>query len=293
MTELHLPPSAAVASRLAAGDAAVTAGVDIRPLTSLHDLDRAYRLFDAIWNPEPSEPPVTTGLLRALVKAGNYVAGAFDGDVLVGACMGFFSEPRTEALHSHITGVAESARGRNVGLALKVHQRAWAMERGISSIHWTFDPLVRRNAYFNLTKLGAVASEYLSNFYGTMRDSLNSGQDSDRLLVRWELASWTPEAGSRINADPSDGQTAGAPFALSQSQTGRPKLGDLAAAQVLVAVPADIDKLRIVDPRAVGEWRMAVREVLGTLMAEGARVIGFDRTGYYVVDRTGSGRKPR
>jgi hypothetical protein len=34
---------------------------------------------------------------------------------------------------------------------------------------------------------------------------------------------------------------------------------------------------------------VAVREALGTLLAEGARVTGFDRSGYYVVTRTERG----
>jgi len=33
-------------------------------------------------------------------------------------------------------------------------------------IAWTYDPLIRRNAYFNLVKLGARPVEYLRNFYG-------------------------------------------------------------------------------------------------------------------------------
>ena len=56
-------------------------------------------------------------------------------------------------------------------------------------IEWTFDPLVARNAYFNLVKLAAEPSEYLTNFYGPMLDLINGKDDTDRLLVRWDLAS--------------------------------------------------------------------------------------------------------
>ena len=100
---------------------------------------------------------MTLELLRAFTKAGNYVGGAFDGGRLVGACVGFFHAPAEDALHSHIAGVAPGLTGRNVGFALKLHQRAWALLRGVSEIAWTFDPLVSRNAYFNLVKLGAPA----------------------------------------------------------------------------------------------------------------------------------------
>ena len=61
-------------------------------------------------------------------------------------------------------------------------------------MHWTFDPLVRRNAYFNLHKLGARAvDQYLPDFYGRMTDGINAGDTtSDRLYIQWDVAS--PEA---------------------------------------------------------------------------------------------------
>ena len=121
---------AAGAAVRAAESAARAAGVRIRTLTDLAGLDEVYRLYDGIWRPDPSNPPVTTELLRALTKAGNYVGAAFDGPRMVGACMGFFGAPADTALHSHIAGVASAALARSVGIALKRLQRAWAMQRG-------------------------------------------------------------------------------------------------------------------------------------------------------------------
>ncbi|MBV8931977.1 MAG: GNAT family N-acetyltransferase, partial [Kutzneria sp.] len=170
-----------------ADTAARRAGVTIRQLSDVDDFRATCRLFADIWQPDPSEPPTTAELLRALTAAGNYVAGAFDGDELVAASVGFFGPPTDKAMHSHIAGVSTRARGRNVGFALKVHQRAWAMRRGVSTISWTFDPLVRRNAYFNVSKLAAVPVEYRPNFYGGVLDGINKGDDTDRLLVDWPL----------------------------------------------------------------------------------------------------------
>ena len=51
---------------------------------------------------------------------------------------------------------------------------AWALERGLSEVTWTFDPLVRRNAWFNIEVLGGHITEYVPNFYGTMSDSINA-----------------------------------------------------------------------------------------------------------------------
>ncbi|MFD0890662.1 hypothetical protein ACFQ08_39470, partial [Streptosporangium algeriense] len=182
------------AACVAAEAAARTAGVDIRLLDSVGELEAVRRLYERIWRTGENNPPVTADLLRAMAKAGSYVSGAFDGDEMVGACFGFFSPPAREALHSHIAGVSARVQGRNVGFALKLHQRAWAMPRGVNEVCWTYDPLIRRNAYFNITKLAADPAEYLPNFYGPMDDDINRSDDTDRILIRWRLGSPGVEA---------------------------------------------------------------------------------------------------
>jgi predicted GNAT superfamily acetyltransferase len=228
---------------------------------------------------------MTLELLRAFGKAGNYVGGAFDGDRLVGACVGFFHAPADDALHSHIAGVVPDTAGRHVGFALKLHQRAWALARGVADIVWTFDPLVSRNAYFNLTKLGALAVEYLPNFYGPMADALNGGDDSDRLLVRWRLRD--PAVVRACEGEPARCPTAGAPavVALGLADDGSPAVGDLTGAVSLVSVPADIAALRVSDAALAQEWRVAVRDALTALVAGGGEIVGFDRAGFYIVRR--------
>jgi predicted GNAT superfamily acetyltransferase len=255
--------------------AALAAGVVVRELSELSDLDGVYRLYNEIWQPDPANPPVTTELLRAMTKAGNYVSGAFEGDRLVGACVGFFGTPPNVRLHSHVAGVSATAMGRSVGFALKLHQRAWAISRGLTAIEWTFDPLVSRNAYFNLSKLGALPVEYLPNFYGGMRDQINGDDESDRLLVQWDLRS----TGTKTYDDRQ------AVIALDRSDTGLPVMGTVDGPELLVAAPQDIESLRTTDPGGAKQWRLAMREVLGTLVAEGARITGFDRAGWYRVTR--------
>ncbi|MCD4523961.1 GNAT family N-acetyltransferase [Nocardioides sp. cx-173] len=271
----------------AADAAALTAGVSVRDVVDLAELGEVVGLFATIWGRD-ANPPVTLELLRAFTKAGNYVGGAFEDGRLVGACVGFFHAPAEDALHSHIAGVSSAATGRSVGFALKLHQRSWALLRGVSEIAWTFDPLVSRNAHFNLVKLGALPVEYLPNFYGAMPDRLNGADDSDRLLVRWPLRATVVQA-----AATGDGPRAAvgpdAVVALGVGPDGLPVRGRLDAATSLVAVPADVEALRRTDPRAAQEWRRAVRDVLTELAADGARITGFDRTGGYVVRRTSEG----
>ncbi|WP_343245145.1 GNAT family N-acetyltransferase, partial [Streptomyces sp. SID14478] len=177
--------SALVEAAVAASDLAQRrSGVTIRELAQEPELRAACALLDQVWRPPAGSPLITMALLRGFEHSGSYVAGAYEDDRLVGVCVGFLARG---GLHSHIAGVDVRARGHSVGFALKVHQRAWALERALPKVTWTYDPLVSRNAYFNLAKLGAVVEEYLPDFYGVMDDGVNQGQGSDRLLVGWDL----------------------------------------------------------------------------------------------------------
>lgn len=262
--------------------AARSAGVAVEPLTDLADLERVVALFDAVWGGTGAAPPVSLELLRALTKAGNYVGGARLDGRLVGACVGFFHAPGEGALHSHIAAVSREAAGRHVGYALKLHQRAWALDRGVERIAWTFDPLVARNAWFNLAKLGGTVVEYLPDFYGPMGDRINAGDASDRLLVHWEL---TRPVGAAMRVSARAELATGAVVALVAGEDGEPVRGPVSVPgrAALVGVPPDVEALRVTDPGLAARWRVALRETLGGLLGAGGRVEGFDREGWYVV----------
>ncbi|MGW0534006.1 GNAT family N-acetyltransferase [Streptomyces sp. NPDC003032] len=250
--------------------------LDVRELHELRELAAANALFEEIWGSAPGASPMGTEQMRALSHAGNYVAGAFADGCLVGASVAFFAAPVGQALHSHVTGALP---GHAAGPALKWHQREWALARGLSRITWTYDPLVRRNAHFNLAKLGARPVEYLANFYGSLDDAINGGDDTDRALVAWELSTPVPASGPGPAPVPADAVTA-----LSLRE-GLPVVEplDSSTTTLLLDVPPDIEALRRTDPGAAKAWRLAMREVLGGLLAEGARVTGFhDRTSYVV-----------
>jgi predicted GNAT superfamily acetyltransferase len=257
----------------AAVAAATAADVVIRDLRRHEERTAAVRLFEDVWRPEASNPPpMTAELLRALGHSGNYVVGAFAGMSLVGASAGFFTAPSDRALHSHITGVAPGTEHRGVGFALKVHQRAWALARGVPTVVWTFDPLVARNAWFNLGKLGALPAAYLEDFYGPMTDAINAGTASDRLLVTWRLDA--PAVAAACAGQPRRPAPVAAEPALAVGPDLEPLATPTGAPAVTVAVPPDLDKLGPEQRRA---WRAAVRDALGGRLAAGAAVTGFLR----------------
>lgn len=268
--------------------AARMSGVTIRNLADTDDLQAAHQLYQRIWQSSNNSSPVTAELLRAMAAGGCYVGGAFDSTELIGASFGFFGPPVEKSLHSHIAGVSARMRGRKVGFALKVHQRAWAMSRGVDRITWTFDPLIRRNAYFNIVKLAAEPVTYHPDFYGRVGSEGKPSGDTDRLLVHWQLT--RPEVIEACSGRPklieaAAARASGAAVGLDVTSTGWPVPGRTNSGIVLVAVPPDIEELRRRNPVCAEEWQAAMREVLGSLLADGAWIKGFDRDGWYVVHR--------
>jgi predicted GNAT superfamily acetyltransferase len=231
----------------------------IRLLTSADEMGAVSRVLQQVWG--TVAPIVTTEMLMAISHSGGYVAAAIDDEGhALGASVALLARHHgDDALHSHITGVLPGVRGTGAGRLLKLHQRAWARERNIDWIVWTFDPLVRRNAWFNLAVLGAEIDAYLPSFYGTMTDAINAGDESDRLLVAWH----TPTGAPTTVRDASDHRTA-------------------AQTTARVATPDDIVALRRTDPAAARSWRHRVRDELIAALGRGDRVIGFSRSGDYV-----------
>ena len=227
--------------------------LDIRTLESASEMQAIVTVFSQVWG--SATPLVGVELLRAVSHCGGYVAAAFDtaGNVL-GASFGFLARHRgAPALHSHVTGVLPGVQHSGIGRAMKNHQRQWAADQGLEWVTWTFDPLVRRNAWFNIEVLHAEVAEYLVDFYGPMTDSVNRRDETDRLVVAWPTA---------------------------ETDDARPVT---TGATVEVATPEDIVVLRRTDPAEAHRWRLTIREELGGRLDAGWAVVGFTREGCYLL----------
>ncbi len=264
-------------------------GATIKELTDLADLRRLAELFAVVWG-RPGQPSVDSDILKALSHSGNYVSGAYQDGRLVGGLVGWIGglPPHELHMHSHILGVIAGSEARGLGFELKQHQRTWCLERKIKVMEWTTDPLVRRNVYFNLGKLGAKAPRYLVNFYGEMTDGLNAGEESDRLLIRWHLDSSEAEeaaAGRAPSLETDRLIAAGASAILSVGDSGEPVAVQSRDARVLLCqVPEDIVELRHGDPSLARSWRLALRSALTGAIARGYSISGATRSGWYVLD---------
>ena len=269
----------------AARQAEASCGAMIRDLESVGELSLAFDLFNRIWGGD-DQGAMPVNVMRALEHSRNYVVGAWNADRLVGASVGFaWGEPAARCLHSHISGVVPDAQGRGVGYALKLHQRAWAAERGLARITWTFDPLIRRNAWFNLAKLGARIEEYQSDFYGPMNDGINGGDVTDRCVAVWDVA----DAG--VNPGGLGQAPAGTLVLLSCGTDDEPVLPDGAAhawkeaPALSCQVPADAVGLRRADANLAKRWRLALRDSMGAAIRAGFVASSITNDGCYILER--------
>jgi len=227
-------------------------GIDIRAVETIDEAFAASAVLAEVWGGDRSGMP--PNLLRALAQSGNYAFGLYDGARLVGASVAFFAAPAERSMHSHITGVLPGLQSQGLGRILKQHQREWALAHDVGHITWTFDPLVARNAHFNLRVLGTRVTDYLVNHYGPMDDGVNRGDESDRIMVSWALAA--PPAPT-----PPDERVVAS-----------------------VSVPPDIEAVRRESIPDAAAWRLRVREALLGHLADGLVIGGFDdERGYLLV----------
>jgi predicted GNAT superfamily acetyltransferase len=272
-----------------ASEAARAAGVTVIDLHGPVMMDAAREVFDQVWGRGGARGAVLpTEALVALEHAGGQVSGAWRADELVGATAAFLGRDTDgrALLHSHVTAVVPGAEGRAVGRALKWYQRAWCLERDIDAVRWTYDPLIRRNAVFNLVVLGARVAGFAPDVYGPMDDERNAGAPTDRLWIVWELLAprvRTAASGRAASPDVAALRRSGAAVALDEDADGGPIPHEVTAPRQLVRVPADIEALRRERPAVAAAWTAAYREVLGLALDEGYRVTGATRDGWYVL----------
>jgi predicted GNAT superfamily acetyltransferase len=254
--------------------------VELTGAAQHHDL---AGLFARTWRADSAADVLPASTMTAIALSGGYVAGAYEDDRLVGGGVGFLGR---DHLHSDLVGVDPDAQSKGIGYAVKQHQRQWCAQRGIPEVRWTFDPLVARNAYFNLHRLGARAVAYLPDFYGALSDGVNAGDRTDRLYVHWSTASTVdtaavqpPTAARKVALDRVDGEPVVTEVARFDGRPENFRPGEA----VLVAVPTDIEAVRRDDPELARRWRRAVGEVLPAALDAGYRIEDMSKDGFYTL----------
>jgi predicted GNAT superfamily acetyltransferase len=231
---------------------------------------------------------------------GGLVLGAFNfkGE-LIGYSYGFlgFSEGKYY-LYSHMLGVMEEYRYKNIGYNLKLLQRKIILERGLNLIKWTFDPLEGPNAYLNLHKLGGIIKKYYIDYYGEFR-GINYGLPTDRFLLEWELDS--ERVIRRIEHKHKDLPVINMPdysliTKIGQKQTGLLELIDVDLncneTKFLIEIPPSIQEIKSIDFMLAMDWRIKAREIFTNYFTKGYYITDFftfidkkERKSFYLLDK--------
>ncbi len=282
----------------------------IRSFASRDDYGACVELQRDVWGDRFADvvPPT---ILMVSQRLGGVAAGAFDaGGRLLGFVFGVTGIRDGEPVHwSDMLAVRPEARGTGLGRRLKLFQREQLLARGVRRMHWTYDPLVARNANLNLNSLGAVPVEYVVNLYGETGSLLHAGLDTDRFIVEWRLDEVAPPesrasggaASERASAASSTGVSpvpAGAgPCALVDLTFAAGERPLPAEACVRVAAPADVEALKAADPSRARAWQRMQRLAFTHYLSHGYRVSGFEHhappaDSCYVVAKTGEPVRP-
>ncbi len=268
--------------------------MDIHELTILSDLQLCELVQREVWRVGDREI-LAASHLNAAVHAGGLVAAAFEDDEVLGFVHGFPSydpshDPSHDralrgcGMHSHLMGVRPQARRLGVGRALKWFQRDWCLERGLTWVRWTFDPLQAKNAKLNLEHLGAEASAYRENAYGYLGGDLNGYLPTDRLLAQWNLEAphviALSQGAPRSEVDFSDAVVVarrGADDELVETDLTQD------APKLQVDVPPDLNALLHDRSDVALRWRLELRHLFTHYFARGYRVTRFAEGSYLLV----------
>jgi predicted GNAT superfamily acetyltransferase len=164
-------------------------GLVARTLTSPHHLQAAAELYRTVFGYQDPAHGVNPRLLAALAANGGSVVGVLTpDDRVVGFAYGFagMDEHGAPYHYSQAAVVDASVQGQGIGRRLKREQAAIALAHGATTMRWSYDPAVARNAHFNLDVLGGRARWFHPDFYGP---------GTDRLVVEWALAGSDAGAG--------------------------------------------------------------------------------------------------
>jgi predicted GNAT superfamily acetyltransferase len=266
--------------------AAHRADVELVPVHGMDHAERIVRIVEEVWGPGDLSP----AMVRAFEHAGSVLFAAVTRDrpgEFVGFVLGFAGLGDGLHVHSHMLAVLPGHASRGVGYALKLAQRAACLDAGIDEVRWTYDPLVVRNGWFNLVKLGCTADRLLVRFYGAMKDQINRDDRTDRFEVVWRLRSDRVERALAGDLPrPSMGEVL---LDVGQSDQ-RPRRMDGAhpGPGAVVGVPADHARLRAADPELGMAWRDASAEAFSECFAAGLVATWVERDGRYVFEPAAS-----
>ena len=265
--------------------------IEIRRLRSLNEYRECERLQVEVWG----DLGAGSEVLQVTQKYGGMVLGAIEEGKLVGFLYAFLGRYHGRVVHwSHMMAVEKSHRDKGLGFRMKLAHRRLALQEGIKSICWTFDPLQSRNAALNIGRLGVRVEEYLPDCYGRFPSVIEKGLPSDRFVVNWQIGSalvarrlrgpWLRHVSidlPRINETCRNDEGFVVNRRISFS---------FAEPRLLLEIPANTDEMRVRALKLAQQWRLETRRMFQRALESGCRVLDFvttrrgsDRRAFYVL----------
>jgi len=265
--------------------------ITYRLLKAPAELEQAVDLQSIYWG-QDAAALVPLHMLLSLARYGGHVIGAFDDARMVGLLIGFLGYESGQqvgelavtdlVMMSKRMVVLPDYRGYQIGYNLKCKQREIALKLGISSINWTFDPMLARNAHLNIRKLGGIIQKYIVNYFG--ESETNPTLTADRLVVEWLVNH--PHVRARIETDVSprtlemylaDSATIVNPIRFDDEMPYSTAHVLKSAKTALIEIPRDFMAVQTMNAELAAAWRLHVRDIFEGVMSRGFIVTDFVR----------------
>lgn len=230
------------------------------------------------------EPALSPSIQRAVQDNGGLVLGAFADVHLAGFAVGFLGWDGTALYHySHLTAVRPEYQNHHLGVRLKIYQREEVQRQGLAQVRWVFDPLQSRNAMVTVRKLGAEITGYKVHYYGQVASELDRGSETDRLTVRWDVATPTVEQrlSGKLPSPADDAERLRGSEAIVETEPGDSGLrlptavAEPTKDRAHLEVPFDLSLVRQHEPKSLLTWRHAVRDAFRAAYDMGFQVDDF------------------
>lgn len=266
-------------------------GIAIHPLHTDAELRGCVELQRLTWGADFADlvPP---SILTVVQKIGGVAAGAFDErGTMLGFVFGLAGVRDGRVVHwSDMLAVHPDARDAGVGQALKEFQRERALASGATTMYWSVDPLVARNAHLNFNRLGVRVAEYVEDMYGESASDLHRGLGTDRFIVAWDLVK-----GARGQAAGAAAAAAAVPDAwrLAPRVPEDPDTLGTRPPALRIEIPGDILRIRDDSPAEAARWRATTRRAFQWALANGYTVTRFlpgEPHGSYLLERAEGAR---
>ncbi len=254
--------------------------IEIRRLKSLYEYRECEDLQREVWG----GLGVGSDVLLVTQKYGGMVLGAIAKGKLLGFIYAFLGRYHGRVVHwSHLMAVGKLHRDKGLGFKMKLAHRELALQEGIKSICWTYDPLQSRNAALNIARLGARVEEYIPDCYGRFPSSIEKGLPSDRFVVNWQIGS--ARVARRLRSP-----------LLRQVDLNLPRINEtrrnsegfivnrgisfsFAEPRLLLEIPTNTEEMRDHALKLAGRWRLETRRMFQRAFESGRRVLDFVTTG--------------